>query len=79
MSKQETIYVGSGKKRKDDWITATVSVDKFRDHIQEYRGTKFIKLNINIKDKPDQYGKDVSISINQYEPEKKDDSDDLPF
>ena len=67
MSKQ-IIYCGSGKKQNDNWITATINIAKIKDHIEEYEGTKFVRLNINIKDSVDQYGKDVSISINQYDP-----------
>jgi len=82
---EKKVYCGSGKKQKDNWIKATINVEKFKDHIQEFNGHKFIKLNININDEPDQYGKDVSISIDTWKPEKKQepetlgDSDDLPF
>jgi len=85
---EKSIYVGSGKKRKDNWFTATLNLDKFNDHIQEYKGTKFIKININLRDEPDQYGKDVSLTIDQFVPEQKEetaktsnpvDTDDLPF
>lgn len=62
------IYCGSGKKQNDNWITATINIAKIKDHIEEYEGTKFVRLNINIKDSVDQYGKDVSISINKYDP-----------
>lgn len=84
--KEKAIYCGSGKKQNDTWIKASINVEKFKDHIQEYKGTKFLKLNINIKDEADQYGKDVSISIDTWKPEEKapeklndSDTDDLPF
>lgn len=80
--KEKTIYCGSGKKQNDGWIKATINVEKFKDHISEFKGTKFIKLNINIKDEKDQYGKDVSISIDTWEPPAElndSDTDDLPF
>jgi len=60
------IYCGSGKKQNNEWITASINMDKIEDHIQEYNGTRFVRININIKDEADQYGKDVSISINEY-------------
>lgn len=86
----EVIYCGSGKKQNDGWLKATINVDKFKDHISEFKGHKFIKLNININEKADQYGKDVSISIDTWEPESamdatasdadtSDSSDSLPF
>ena len=87
--KKEIIYCGGGKKQNDTWLKATINVEKFKDHISEFKGTKFIKLNINIKDELDQYGKDVSISIDTWEPteiseqnvnkQKDDSTDQLPF
>ena len=35
----------------------------------EYQGKKYIKVNINIKDEVDQYGKDVSISVDTWKPD----------
>lgn len=83
----ETIYCGSGKKQNDTWIKASINVAKIKDHIQEYEGHKFIKLNINIKDALDAYGKDVSISVDTWQPEQASAApaqppkveDDLPF
>ena len=89
MSEEKAIYCGSGKKQNDTWLKATINVAKFKDHISEYEGHKFIKLNINIKPEADQYGKDVSITIDTWKPdvvqqpdakaEQEVDSSDLPF
>lgn len=76
---QKKIYCGSGKKRKENWLSITINPDKFKDHIQEYNGNKFVKLNINILDQPDKFGKDVSVSVDTYQPEKKEEANDLPF
>ena len=57
---------------------------------REYNGKKYIKLNVNDKDEPDQYGKDVSVSIDTFKPdqakaeptptpEPTPNGDDLPF
>jgi len=67
---EKKIYCGSGKKKSDTWISATINIDKIQEHIQEYNGSKFIKVNINVKNEPDQYGKDVSISIDTWKPEE---------
>jgi len=86
----KNIYCGSGKKQNENWLKVTINPDKIREHIQEYNGNKFVKLNINIKDEPDQYGKDVSISVDTWNPETKqkvnevvnkvvNNSDDVPF
>ena len=76
---QKKIYCGSGKKRKENWLSITINPDKFKDHIQEYNGSKFVKLNINILEQPDKFGKDVSVSVDTYQPEKKEEANDLPF
>jgi len=70
-------YVGSGKKQNNTWLKVTINPEKLKDFIQEYEGNKFVKLNINIKDQPDQYGKDVSISVDEWKPEAKKEVD--PF
>lgn len=84
MEKEKTIYCGSGKKQNDTWIKATINVAKIKDHVEEYQGTKFVKLNINVKEQLDQYGKDVSISVDKWKPEPqnnepKEVEGDLPF
>jgi hypothetical protein len=79
-AKKPAIYCGSGKKRNENWITATINVDKIKDHIQEYNGSKFVKVNIRIKPEPDQYGKDVSIAIDTWAPgDASNKENDLPF
>lgn len=69
MSKQEKIYCGKGKRMNEKWIKATINVEKLRGHIEEYQGTKYVKLNINLLDNPDKYGKDVSIEIDTWKPD----------
>ena len=66
-NKPKTIYCGGGKKQNDTWFKVTINPDKIQDYIQEYNGSKFVKLNVNIKE-PDQFGKDVSISIDTWNP-----------
>ena len=86
MNKEKTIYCGSGKTMNDKWLKVTINPTKIADYIQEYNGNKFIKLNINLKDEADQYGKDVSISVDTWKPdaeapkvESSNTSNDLPF
>jgi hypothetical protein len=67
----KTIYCGGGKKQKEDWLKITIDPEKIKDHIQEFNGSKFVKLNINIRPEPNQFGKDVSVSIDTFVPEKK--------
>ena len=67
-NKPKTIYCGGGKKQNETWFKVTINPDKIQDYIQEYNGSKFVKLNINIKSEPDQFGKDVSISVDTWNP-----------
>ena len=84
---EKKVYCGSGKKQSETWFKATININKIKDHIEEFKGHKFIRININIKDEIDQFNKDVAISIDKWQPEPKaetptesfDDGDDLPF
>ena len=86
--KEKTIYVGSGKTMSDKWLKVTINPDKLKDYIEDYKGNKFVRLSINIKDEADQYGKDVSVSVDTWKPEEKavqkpvqqmESDNDLPF
>ena len=93
MSK-ETIYCGGGKQVKGEYgtfraITINLS-DLPKEHIFEYNDKKYIKLNISDKREPDQFGKDVSVSVNTWKPGESEKGqeqekpvsrkeDDLPF
>jgi hypothetical protein len=85
MEKEKTIYCGSGKVMNDKWLKVTINPTKLKDYIEEFNGNKFIKLNINIKDEADQYGKNVSISVDTFKPDQSksqietEESSDLPF
>lgn len=85
MENEKKIYVGSGKKSKD-WARkiSICLTDLPKDHIFEYKGKKYIKLEIVDRKEPDNYGKDISVSVDTWKPEKKeetqkDDSDGMPF
>jgi hypothetical protein len=92
--KQKKIYIGSGVKKNEGWLTSSLCLtDIPKEHIFEYNGKKYVKVNINVKDDLDQYGKDVSITVDTWKPDgtvqaKKapepapsldDDLDSLPF
>ena len=67
---KETIYCGSGKKQNEKWLKASICLtDLPAEHIFEYNGKKYLKLNININDQPNQFGKDVSLSVDTWKPE----------
>ncbi len=77
----EKIRLGSGKKRSEKWITASICLTDAEAHAFEYNGKKYVKVNINTFDQPNQYGKDVNITLDEFKPEQKTEepSKDLPF
>ena len=78
-----TIYIGNGKKQNEKWLKSSLCLtDIPQEHIFEYNGKKYIKINVNVNDTPNQFGKDVSISVDTYQPEDKkvqEQADNLPF
>ncbi len=85
---QKTIYIGNGKKQKDNWLKSSLCISDIpKEHTFEYKGKPYVKVNINLKDEVDQYGKDVSITVDTWKPDSqpiegisKDEKDDsLPF
>jgi len=88
MTEQKTIYIGNGKKQKDNWLKSSLCLSDIpKEHTFEYNGKTYVKVNINVKDQADQYGKDVSITVDTWKPDaqsiegisKEDDGDGLPF
>ena len=88
--KQKKIYIGNGVKKNEGWLTSSLCLtDIPKEHVFEYQGKKYVKVNINVKDEADQYGKDVSITVYTWKPEPTpqakaaapldDLDDDMPF
>jgi hypothetical protein len=85
--KKQAIRLGSGKKINETFLSSSLCITDALEHSYEYNGKKYVKVNINIYAEPDQYGKDVKISLNDYDPKKANESkpvsintkSDLPF
>jgi len=85
--KKQQIRLGSGKKINETFLSSSLCITDALEHSYEYNGKKYIKLNISIFAEPDQYGKNVKITLNDYDPKAKGDTkavsintnDDLPF
>lgn len=76
----DKIYVGSGKKKFDNLRSVSICLSDLNEHVFEYNGKKYVKLNIQDKKEADQYGKDIAVSIDTWKPEAKVEKDDsLPF
>jgi hypothetical protein len=68
--KQKKIYIGNGVKKNEGWLTSSLCLtDIPKEHVFEYQGKKYVKVNINVKDELDQYGKDVSVTVDTWKPD----------
>ena len=69
MSEQK-IYCGSGQTKNDGWLKVSICLsDLPKEFITTAKnGKKYINLNINKKKEADQYGKDLSVSVDTYKP-----------
>jgi hypothetical protein len=70
----QPIYCGSGKTKQGKYgeffsISICLS-DLPKEHITESKnGKKYINLNVNRKQQPDQYGKDLSVQVDTWKPD----------
>ena len=70
--KKQQIRLGSGKKINETFLSSSLCITDALEYAYEYNGKKYIKLNISIFAEPDQYGKNVKITLNDYDPKSKD-------
>lgn len=72
MSEQK-IYCGSGQTKNDGWLKVNICLsDLPKEFITTAKnGKKYINLNINKKKEADQYGKDLSVQVDTWKPEPK--------
>ena len=83
--KKQQIRLGSGKKINETFLSSSLCITDALEHSYEYNGKRYIKVNINIYAEPDQYGKNVKITLNDFEAKVQANSininskSDLPF
>lgn len=70
MANQNKIRLGNGKKKSDTWFKASICITDALQHAFEYDGKKYIKIDINVYDEPNQYGKDVAVTLDTYKPDQ---------
>tara|TARA_R100000935_G_scaffold25980_1_gene45892 strand:- start:19 stop:279 length:261 start_codon:yes stop_codon:yes gene_type:complete len=84
---EEKIYVGNGVSKFDgDMVSCSLCLtDLPQEHMFEYKGKKYVKLNVcSKKDGADEYGKTHYVTVDTFKPEpkkeeaKKEEAD-LPF
>ena len=71
MNDKPKVRLGNGKKRSTSWLTAAICISDAEAHAYTYNGKKYVNVNVNIYDTPNEYGKDVAITLNEY---KKDEA-----
>lgn len=82
---EDKIYVGSGVAKFDgDLISCSLCLtDLPQEHMFEYQGKKYIKLNVSAKKNgADEYGKTHYVAVDTWKPEAKAEKKaeaDLPF
>lgn len=69
----DQIFIGSGvSKFEDNLIECSICVSDIpREWITEYNGKKYLRIKVQRKREPDQYGKTHSVAINTFKPEPK--------
>ena len=82
----EKIYVGNGTSKFDgNQVACSVCLtDLPQEHMFEYNGKKYIKLIVQEKKNPDEYGKTHYVAVDTWKPEPKKETapaveEDLPF
>ena len=70
MEQKPKVRLGNGKKRSLQWLTASICISDAEAHAYTYNGKKYVNVNINIYDAPNEYGKDVAITLNDYKKEE---------
>ena len=70
---EEKIYVGSGSEKfEGNLISCSVCLsDLPSEHVFEYSGKKYIKLNVQKKKQADEYGKTHYVAVDTWKPEAK--------
>ena len=87
MEQKPKLRLGNGKKRNPTWMTSSFCITDAEAYAYEYKGKKYVNININLYDEPNQYGKDVAITLNEFEKDAavpkanvmEQESYDLPF
>ena len=67
MQESNTIYLGNGKTatgQYGEFYNITINLNKVKENpnvVEEFKGTKFIRLRISKRREADKYGKNVNV------------------
>ena len=67
------LYVGSGRTISENFTVLSVDITKCeeQDLFSEFNGRKYLRIKVNKRKQPDNYGKDLSVSYDKYIPSDK--------
>src|SRR6476620_5367396 len=65
-------YVGNGRKKSATWMKLSIDLDKAIAYakVSDKNGKRYLNLDINVRNEPDQYGQDVAATIDDFVPKK---------
>ena len=71
--KVEKIFVGNGtEKFEGNMVAVNLCVSDIpKEHLNEFQGKKYLKLNVTRKREVDQYGRTHYVEIDQFKPKKE--------
>ena len=82
-------YVGNGVQSGDYYINISLKKSALEQHFFEYNGEQYVRLTVGKNKEINQYGKTHSVWVNDYQPNKENQSqsqnssvkagDGLPF
>lgn len=69
----KTVYLGNAQKKNENWFKGYLKINELKKaiEVQERYGSNFLNININIRDQVDQYGNQMSISLDTWKPDIK--------
>jgi exopolysaccharide biosynthesis predicted pyruvyltransferase EpsI len=72
MNNTPKIYLGNAEKKNDGWYKGYLKISELKKIIEsKERNNNYIKININIREEADQYGNQMTISLDTWKPEKQ--------
>ena len=73
---EEKIFVGNGKEKfNGDKISVTIDLESLREvvkpHAFEYNGRRYIRLNVQKRRQPDEYGRSHYVAVDTWQPDSQ--------
>lgn len=73
-NQKEAVFVGNGKQVHPKINNVSICLTDAEKYAFEYNGKKYLRLQVVQKNETDQYGKTHFVKINDYDPNKENNS-----